>query len=305
VKRRAVGWLACLAAGLLPLAACGSSAGSSSPSAAPSGGGVRSVRVAVIVMENHEFGSIIGSSEAPFLNDLASRSTLLTNYDAVAHPSLPNYLALLGGSTFGITSDCTGCTVNGPNLVDQLATAGVGWRAYMEDLPSPCFTGASAAGYVLRHDPFLYFDDVRTDPQRCANVVPYSNLAADAAGGRLPPFVWISPNLCHDMHDCSVGAGDAWLAQAVPGVTPSLAPDGVLIVVWDEGTTDAACCGASTGGGHVAAIVAGPGARSAATVDTPSNHYSMLALIETKLGLPLLAGAQTAPSINDVLRNAA
>jgi hypothetical protein len=304
VKHGALAWLVCLGAVLLALAGCGSPAGSSSTSAAPAGA-VRSVRVAVIVMENHEFGSIIGSSEAPFLNDLASRSTLLTNYDAVAHPSLPNYLAMLGGSTFGITSDCTDCTVDGPNLVDQLVTAGIGWRAYMEDLPAPCFTGASAAGYVLRHDPFLYFDDVRTDPQRCANVVPYANLPADATAGRLPPFVWISPNLCHDMHDCSVGAGDAWLARAVPGVVPSLAPDGVLIVVWDEGTTDSACCGASTGGGHVAAIVAGPGARSAATVATPSNHYSMLALIESKLGLPLLAGARTAPSIRDVLRSGA
>jgi hypothetical protein len=252
-------------------------------------------------MENHEFGSIIGSSEAPFLNDLASRSAVLTHYDAVAHPSLPNYLALLGGSTFGITSDCTDCTVNAPNLVDQLSSAGIGWRAYMEDLPSPCFTGTSSDGYVLRHDPFLYFDDVRTDPGRCANVVPYPQLATDAAAGRLPPFVWITPNLCHDMHDCSVRAGDSWLAQAVPGVMPSLAHDGVLIVVWDEGTTDAGCCGATSGGGRVVAIVGGPGAEPGATVDTAANHYSMLALIETELGLPLLAHASTAPSIGGVL----
>jgi phosphatidylinositol-3-phosphatase len=304
MKRGPLAWLVYLVAGLLPLAACGNSAGPRSPSAAPAET-VQSVRVAVIVMENHEFDSIISSSEAPFLNDLAGRSALLTNYDALTHPSLPNYLALLGGSTFGITSDCTDCTVDAPNLADQMSTAGIGWRAYMEDLPSPCFTGASAGGYVLRHDPFLYFDDVRTDPRRCANVVPYPELAADAAAGRVPPFVWISPNLCHDMHDCPVGAGDAWLAQAVPGVLPSLAPDGVLIVVWDEGTTDAGCCGAATGGGHVVAIVAGPGARSGATVGTPANHFSMLALIETKLGLPLLAGARTAPSIKDVLRSGA
>jgi hypothetical protein len=304
VTRRAGAWLMVLGAGLLPLAGCGSPAGSGTPSGV-SAHVVRSVRVAVIVMENHEFGSIIGSAEAPFLNDLAGRSALLRNYVALAHPSLPNYLALLGGSTFGITSDCTDCTVDAPNLVDQLSSAGLGWRAYMEDMPSPCFTDASAGGYVVRHDPFLYFDDIRSDPQRCANVVPYSELPADAAAGRLPPFVWISPNLCHDMHDCSVAAGDAWLAQAVPGVMPSLAPNGVLIVVWDEGTSDAGCCGATIGGGHVAAIVAGPGARSGATIDTPANHFSMLALIETKLGFPLLAGAKTAPSIDEALRSRA
>jgi phosphatidylinositol-3-phosphatase len=295
---------------MLVLLSCGSAGSSSPTSTPPSSTGshvhaVRSVSVAVIVMENHEFGSIIGSSDAPFLNGLAARSALLTNYDAVGHPSLPNYLALLGGSTFGITSDCTDCTVDAPNLVDQLSTAGIGWRAYMEDLPSPCFTGASAGGYVLRHDPFLYFDDVRTDPQRCANVVPYPQLASDAAAGRLPPFVWITPNLCHDMHDCSVQVGDAWLASAVPALEPSLASDGVLIVVWDEGTSNAGCCGATSGGGRVVAIVGGPGARAGATVDAAANHYSMLGLIESKLGLPPLAGARTAPSIHGALRSGA
>jgi hypothetical protein len=287
---------------LVALAACSGPAASSVPAPVPSDA-VGSVRVAVIVMENHEYGSIIGSPDAPFLNDLAGRSTLLTRYDAVAHPSLPNYLALLGGSTFGITSDCTDCTVDAPNLVDQLETAGIGWRAYMEDLPAACYTGGATGGYVLRHDPFLYFDDVRTDPARCANVVPYARITSDAsAPSGLPPFVWITPTLCHDMHDCSVAIGDAWLAQAVPGLLRTLAPDGVLILVWDEGTSDEGCCGTTRGGGRVAAIVAGPGARPGATVDTAANHYSMLALIETRLGLPLLANARSAPSIDGALR---
>jgi len=285
------------------LVACGQTrSGGNAPTTTASGRVARSVEVVVIVMENHEFGSIIGSPDAPFLNGLAARSTLLTGYHAITHPSLPNYLALLGGSTFGIHSDCTDCTVDAPNLVDQLSNAGIGWRAYQENLPAPCFLGAYANGYVLRHDPFLYFDDVRGDAGRCANVVPYPQLATDTAAGRLPPFVWITPNLCHDMHDCSVQTGDTWLASAIPAITPSLAPDGILIVVWDEGTSDEGCCGSTSGGGRVVAIVAGPGARSGATIDTPADHYSMLALIESRFGLPHLANAATAPSITSVLR---
>jgi phospholipase C len=263
---------------------------------------VRSVRVAVIVMENHELGSIIGSSDAPYVNQLADRSTLLTHYDAIAHPSLPNYLALLGGSTFGITSDCTDCTVDAPNLARQLSSAGIGWRSYQEDLPSPCFTGTGHEGYVLRHDPFLYFDDVRTDAGLCANVVPYTRFADDARAGTLPPFVWITPNLCHDMHDCPVADGDAWLTANVPSVLSALAPDGILVLTWDEGTSHQGCCGIGGGGGRVAAIVAGPGARAGVRIDTPADHYSTLALIESRFGLPLLANAATAPSIASVLR---
>ncbi|MBV9366971.1 MAG: hypothetical protein JOY89_22270, partial [Solirubrobacterales bacterium] len=80
--------------------------------------------VAVIVMENHEYGDIIGSPSAPFINGLARRFALARSMYAISHPSLPNYLALTGGSTFGRTDDCTGCTVGATSIVDQLATAG-------------------------------------------------------------------------------------------------------------------------------------------------------------------------------------
>src|SRR2546426_6988575 len=100
--------------------------------------------IVVILMENKEYTQVIGSSDAPYLNGLAKRKVLLTKEYAISHPSLPNYLTLTGGSTFGITSDCTDCNVKGRNIVDQLEANGISWKAYMQSMPSPCYKGPSA-----------------------------------------------------------------------------------------------------------------------------------------------------------------
>ena len=137
------------------------------------------VHVAVIVMENHEYGDIIGSRSAPYINSLARRYGLATGMYAITHPSLPNYLALTGGATFGIGSDCTDCSVHATSIVDQLEQAHLAWRAYMQDLPRSCFTGASAGEYAKKHDPFVYYTRITGNPARCANIVPLARLAAD------------------------------------------------------------------------------------------------------------------------------
>jgi acid phosphatase len=111
--------------------------------------------VAVILMENEEFSSIISSSSTPYINALARHYALARAMFAVSHPSLPNYLALTGGSTFGIDSDCTDCNLASTGLGAQLSARRVSWKAYMEDLPHPCFFGADAAGYAKKHDPFV------------------------------------------------------------------------------------------------------------------------------------------------------
>src|SRR5437660_197354 len=160
-------------------------------------------RVAVLVMENREYGQVIGNPAAPFVNRLAGRSALATRSFAASHPSLPNYLALLGGSTFGISSDCTSCYVHAANLVDQLERHGISWRAYMQGLPSVCDPIALSGRYAKKHDPFLYFDSIRNVPSRCANVVSFRRLHIDVSNGTLPSFVWITPDLCNDGHDCT------------------------------------------------------------------------------------------------------
>src|SRR5579884_375824 len=116
--------------------------------------------IALIVMENKSYGSVIGSPAAPFITGLATRYASASAMYAVSHPSLPNYLALTGGSTFGISSDCTGCSVRATSLVDQLQAAGISWKAYMEGLPHACYTGADTGEYAKRHDPFAYYTDI-------------------------------------------------------------------------------------------------------------------------------------------------
>jgi hypothetical protein len=258
--------------------------------------------VAVIVMENEEYGDIIGNSQTPYINGLARRYALARQMYAIAHPSLPNYLALTGGSTFGISSDCTGCQVHATSLVDQLEHARISWRAYMEDLPHPCFAGGGAGNYAKKHDPFMYYTPVSGNPARCGHVVPLSHLGADEASGRLPRFVWITPNLCHDMHDCDPAAGDRFLSGFVPGLLRALGPRGLLILTWDEGSSDDGCCSLARGG-HVVTILAGPVARRRARMNTPVDHYSVLQAIEDLFGLPRMRGAACActPSLAPLL----
>ncbi len=272
-----------------------------SPVARARGG--RPAHIAVILMENEEYGSIIGASSAPYINGLAKRYALATAMYAIRHPSLPNYLALTGGSTFSIASDCTDCSVHATSLVDQLESAGISWKAYMEDLPSRCFTGAGAGEYAKKHDPFVYYTRVTEDPARCANIVSLDRLYRDERARTLPRFIWITPNLCHDMHDCSAATGDHFLAGLVPGLLRALGGNGLLFLTWDEGATDAGCCRLASGG-HITTIVAGPGARPGARMHTPADHYSVLQTIEDLLGLPRMRGAACpcTPSLQPLLR---
>src|SRR4029077_13785466 len=186
----------------------GGSAGATVPTTAPPSVRVPDfAHVVVVVFENKEATSIAGSPAAPTFNALAHRYATLTNYDAVAHPSLPNYLALVSGSTHGISSDCTDCVLRARSLADTLAAAGKTWKTYAEDLPYPGFTGGSAGRYAKKHDPFLYFRDVAGSRLQRDRVVPFTRLRRDLAARRLPDFSLLIPNLCDDMHDCSVATG--------------------------------------------------------------------------------------------------
>jgi acid phosphatase len=258
--------------------------------------------IAVVIMENEEYADLLGAGGTPYIHELARRHALAAQMYAITHPSLPNYLALTSGSTHGITSDCTDCTVPGSGLAGQLEHRGIGWKAYMEDLPRPCFIGAAAGGYAKKHDPFVYYDGIRGDRSACARIVPLGRLAADEQGGALPQFVWISPNLCHDMHDCDPATGDRFLAATLPRLLGALGPRGLLILTWDEGSTDNGCCKLASGG-HVVTILAGGLARAGATLRTPTDHYSVLQTIEDLLGLSRIGGAACActPSLAPLL----
>jgi len=254
--------------------------------------------VIVVVFENKEYGSIIGDSDAPRFNRLAKRYGLLTASYGVTHPSLPNYIALVSGSTQGIDSNCTKCSVDARNLADTLEDAGKTWKTYAEGLPSPGFTGSSSGDYAKKHNPFLYFDDVVSSPARLNRIVPFTQFADDLAARRLPDFSLVVPDLCHSMHDCSVEAGDAWLSKFIDPVLRSPELKGsVVFVTFDEGRSD------ERGGGHIATLAIGPTVKRHARFTRTIDHYGVLRTIEDAWRLPRLGQSASAVPITGIWKS--
>ncbi|HEV7213646.1 MAG TPA: alkaline phosphatase family protein, partial [Chloroflexota bacterium] len=235
-------------------AAVSTSATVSARSATSSAGIPAFTHVFLIVLENAGFDQVTQGNAMPYLNQLGKTYSIATHYYAVTHPSLPNYLALLGGSTFGIQSDCTTCSVSGPNLVDQLEKDNKSWTAYIEGMPAACSPVPlwPIGRYAKKHNPFLYFSDIRDNTQRCRHIVPFSGFAADLAKGNVAAFTWITPDLCHDGHDCPLSQSDQWLATTVPMIlnTTAFRQGGVLFITFDEaeGADAGGCCHLAHGG---------------------------------------------------------
>jgi phosphatidylinositol-3-phosphatase len=238
-----------------------------------------------VIDENHGYNQIIGNSDAPYINSLASANSLATNYFAIRHPSLPNYLALVGGSTFGISSDCkpSSCPVDAPNLADSIEASGRTWHAYMEGMTTPCQLSDSG-GYAQKHNPFIYFNDIRTTSRCAANDVPYTQLATDLGSvNTTSNYNWITPTLCHDMHDCSIATGDDWLQSNLPTIfsspawqtTPSL-----LVLTFDEDNNNES--------NHIVWLAISSPSAGHLTSSVRYNHYSMLKTIESIWSLPAL-----------------
>jgi hypothetical protein len=247
--------------------------------------------VIVVVFENKEYGSVIGKSSAPRFNRLAKRYALMTRFYGVTHPSLPNYIALVSGSTHGIDSNCTRCTVDATSLADTIEDSGRTWKTYAEGLPSPGFTGATSGDYAKKHNPFLYFEPVLASQERRERVVPYGRFAADLAAQSLPDFSLVVPDLCNSMHDCPVSTGDAWLSRFIDPILKSpLMENSVVFVTFDEGKSD------EHGGGHIVTLAVGPTVKRGARFTAFVNHYGLLRTIEDAWKLPRLgASAQAAP----------
>lgn len=244
--------------------------------------------VVVIVFENKVRGSILGSRYAPTFNSLARRHAVLAGYRGVTHPSLPNYLALVSGSTQGITDDCTSCSTGGRSLADTLEAKGRTWKTYAEGLPRAGWTGAASGRYVKRHNPFLYFRRVLAQPARARNVVPLSALSRDLAAKRLPDFALVVPDMCHNMHDCPVSTGDTWLARFLPPLlrSPQLA-NSVVFVIFDE---------SDSADPRIAGLALGPLVRPGSSFAPAMSHYGLLRTIEDAWGLPRLGrSARVAP----------
>jgi phosphatidylinositol-3-phosphatase len=279
-----------VAVAAVAVVACGGGGASVEPPGAapaamlgPSAPSARS-HVVLIVMENKEADRVLGAPDAPFLTALAQRGGVAERSYGVTHPSLPNYIALISGSTRGIRSDCTDCSAPGPNLAGQLEAHHRTWAAYLQGLPRPCARPASAGRYAKKHDPFAYDPAIAAEPIRCRRRKPLARLGSDIRRDDLADFAFIAPDLCQDTHDCPVRTGDRFLSRLVPGLLPALGPHGFLIITYDEGASQGGCCGGSHGG-RIATVVIGPDVERGSTTSRPLDHYGVLATVEDAFGL--------------------
>jgi hypothetical protein len=277
--------------------ATGSGAASSGPSALPAIPNFG--HVFVIVMENEESTSIIGNPTAPYINGLASRYGLATNDTAVSHPSEPNYLAIWCGSTQGVTDVGVYNFASGSTLADQIEASGRSWHVAAQNVPLGCFGAATASGgedgpgsYARKHEPAISWRSVSGNPSRCALITDFAHF--DPTLGN---FWFVVPNLCNDMHDCSIATGDTFLKRFVPKILSSAAfADSLVVLTWDEGST------ATGGGGKVASIVISPLAKPAFTSATSHSHYSLLHTIEVAWAMPCLGNACLANDLREFFR---
>jgi len=276
--------------------------------------------VLIIVEENQESTSIIGSSNAPYINGLVSAYRSATQWYAVQHNSPTDYMELLSGSNQGWP--VTARSVAAQTLVDELHTKSIPWKAYMESMPSSptCTTATDPTGlYEVIHNPFRYFTRYTTNSggwcssanQNTEGVLRYpgaSGLVSALNGSNAPDFVWITPNDCNDMHGDSnsgstckgvtggplIKAGDTWLSSNLSGVLTSnwFKQNGTVIITWDEGTTNNGCCVLpAPAGGHIATVVISSTNAGKGTFTSPGDHYGTLRGIEEAYGVTLLGGS--------------
>ncbi len=272
----------------------GSASGSAS-AASPSAPAF--AHVYLVIMENQEYGSIVGSGDAPYLNGLIARYGLVTGMHAVAHPSEPNYIALVSGDTLGVHDDGV-YNLDAPSLFDQAESAGRTWRVYEQGFPGDCSAVASTGdvadgpgqpgAYARKHDPAISFTSISRNSSRCARITGLAGFDAAAAD-----FELIVPNERNDMHSSSVRTGDDFLRAFLPSIleSPAFAAGSLLIVTWDEGSSN------DGGGGHIATVVATPGMAPGSRFGGPTTHYSVLRTIEDAWRTPRLGAAADARSI--------
>lgn len=246
--------------------------------------------VLVVVLENRDYADVVRD---PYMQSLAARGALLTNFHGVAHPSYPNYLAMIGGSTFGVEGD-TQRDIDGRMLADLLEPAGLTWAQYAEDYPGNCFTkSASGKLYARKHVPFMSFRSVQTNPIRCANVLDASHF--DRA--HLPSYAFYSPNMQDDGHDASTAHAVAWLKGFIePILADTLTMRSTLIeITYDESEH-------YTGTNQIYTVLLGGAVRPGVKSAQPLNHYSMLRTVEANFDLGTLGEEAKVAPITGVWR---
>jgi phospholipase C len=261
--------------------------------------------VVIVVLENEGTDQALAD---PYISSLARRGAWFSRYYAITHPSFPNYLAIVAGSTFGLDSDHRPPPLKGATIADRLEEKNLTWKSYAEDYPGGCYLGSGAGAgkltptaaptelYARKHVPLLAFASIQNDPGRCAHVVGASQFIRDARAGKLPNYSFYTPNMFNDGHDTSLEASSKWLQGFIRRLDGTIAMHQrtLVVITWDEG---------GNRDNKVLTLLLGdvvnPGKYS-----TPLTHFSLLRTIENNFGLSTVgAGDKRAPAFpEDVWR---
>jgi hypothetical protein len=299
-------------------------AGSANAASTSLEGVPRLSHVFVIVLENEDYNATWGpTSQAKWLNSIVPFGVLATHYYGVSHASADNYIAMTSGQAPApqFQADCPNWTLceasekvrpdGGRSIADQLTSAHVSWGAYMESMATPCQHPSASqlsdpyqTGYATRHDPFVYYPPIVENTARCdSHVRPYSELDRALPTGKVPNYVFITPNTCSDGHDspCANGqtgglpAADRWLKANIPLIvgSPAYRDNGALFITSDEASTsdNSGCCATgvgsngSNGGGRIGLAMFSPRARSGHATDAFYDHNALLRTIEDAFGI--------------------
>jgi hypothetical protein len=293
---------------------CGGGSSSMAGNSSSSSGGVtpgipQLQHVVVVALENANYADVLGSPSMPFLNSLLAKGSLAANYYANLHPSIPNYFMMTSGISVTMDDTFAG-TVTTDNVVRELTASGKTWKAYAEAIPSAAYLGGDNGFYLRRHNPLSYFSDVQQSAAAAADIVPFSQFAADLSANMLPNYAFVTPDARDDAHSCPDGSttscplstrlqnADAWLAT---NIAPLLAnaqftSSGLLIITFDESANDS-----TNGGGHVATVLMGTHVKVGYTGSAQMyDHRSLCALTMTALGVtPVPNGAGLAPQMTE------
>ena len=253
----------------------------------PTAGGQvpRPDHVVVVVLENKDRGSVIGSAQAPYLNSLAARGANMSQSYGVTHPSQPNYVAMFSGDQHGVTTNHCQDLGAKPNLGSQLRAAGLSFTGYAEDLPAAGWTGCRQGDYERKHNPWVDFSNLPASVNQ-----PFSAFPTDYS--RLPTVSFVTPDMCHDMHDCSVATGDAWMRTHLDGYARwAMTHNSLLVVTFDE----------NAGGtvNQIATLLVGQRVRPGLYSEW-MNHYTLLRTLQDAYGLAPLGHAARATPLRTI-----
>lgn len=277
----------------------GTGSGTGTGSGSGSGGGIPQIQhFAIVVLENTNYADVVGSASAPYINSLIASGGVASNYYANVHPSIGNYFAMTTGE-IPTTDDTFNGVVSDDNVVRELVAAGKSWKVYAQSLPLAGYIGPDIYPYLRRHDPISYFSDVMPPSTLALNIVPFAQLSSDLAQSQLPNYSFIVPDALHDAHDCpggpivtcptstKVAAADSFLSANLPQLltNPQFQPSGLLVIVFDESADDN-----TNGGGKVMCLIVGTSVKPGYVGIGTYNHYSLLNLSMTALGIKTIPG---------------